>query len=128
MGAPRGVARGDGSFGWTAEAWLFIAWLIVQSGNHELDFSITHDPNAKGIASMQLTFDDLGTASIARDRERGIVVAQMSDGAAFDCVTRVQARGQEDLIVRQLKRPEADRVFMKALPLATELAMSATPS
>jgi glucose-6-phosphate dehydrogenase assembly protein OpcA len=118
----RVVHGGDGRFGWTAEAWLYVAWLMVQSGNYEIDFDIAHDSDAKGIASTQLTFDDLSTADISRDRERGVVVAQAGEVTPFECVTRVQGRGQEDLIVRQLKRPEADRVYMKALPVATELS------
>jgi hypothetical protein len=34
----------------------------------------------------------------------------------------LRGHGADDLIVRQLKRPEADKVFVKLLPVATDLA------
>jgi hypothetical protein len=57
------------------------------------------------------------------DRDRRVVISA-SDGidVALDCVTRTLARGEEDLIVRLLKRPEADRVYLKSLRIARRLA------
>jgi hypothetical protein len=109
------VYGGAEKFGSTVEALLYVAWLSVQSGR-QLDFDIRQDEHAKGLASVQLGFDDGTRSAIQRDRERGVVLGDAG------CVTRVLGRGQEDLIVRQLKRPEADRVYLKALPVATELA------
>jgi hypothetical protein len=58
-----------------------------------------------------------------RDSERHVLVAAFGgQKLMIDCVTRFRGRGPEDLIVRQLKRPEADRVFVKSLPIATALA------
>jgi hypothetical protein len=39
----------------------------------------------------------------------------------LDCITRVLAQKPEDLIVRLLKRPEADRVYLKAVRIAQRL-------
>jgi hypothetical protein len=41
---------------------------------------------------------------------------------SIDCITRSLARESEDLIVRLLKRPEADRVYLKALKVARRLS------
>jgi len=74
---------------------------------------------------VSIDFDDGSSASINRDDERHVLIATL-DGvtSTVDCVTRVLARRPEDLIVRQLKRPEADQVYVRALSVATRLAMS----
>lgn len=120
----RVVYGGDACFGSMAEGLLYVAWLRVQ-GRTDFDYELTHDARLKGLASVELTFDDGTTAGIQRDREKGVVLAQTGMTSAYECVTRVLGRGQEELIVRQLKKPEADRVFMKTLPLAVELATKA---
>jgi hypothetical protein len=57
------------------------------------------------------------------DRERGVVIAT-SDGmeTALDCIARARTHDLEDLIVRLLKRPEADRVYIKSLRVARDVA------
>jgi len=124
------------SFGDFAEGLLFAAWLSVQLG-HSVDESgkvesstgtIDYElagggASEHGVASVEIRFDDDTTATIARDRERGVVVATTDETTfAVDHVTRVLSGGVDELIVRQLKRPEGDGVFVKALPVAERLA------
>jgi glucose-6-phosphate dehydrogenase assembly protein OpcA len=115
-------------FGDTAESLLFVAWLCVQTGldarSLAVDIRTEKRPSDHGsLCSVEIEFDDKSVASIARDDERRVLVASF-DGMrqTVDCVTRVLSHGVADLIVRLLKRPEADRVYIKALPLAIQLA------
>jgi len=39
-----------------------------------------------------------------------------------ESVTRTRARGSDNLIVRQLNRPEPDRIFLRVLPVSIRLA------
>ncbi|HVR40075.1 MAG TPA: glucose-6-phosphate dehydrogenase assembly protein OpcA [Thermoanaerobaculia bacterium] len=124
------------AFGDSVEALLFAAWLSaqlehrvddsgkVESSTGTIDYELVGGgATARGVASVEIRFDDDTTATIARDRERGVVVATTDETSlGVDCVTRVLASDIQDLIVRQLKRPEGDRIFVKALPIATRLA------
>ncbi|HYC60126.1 MAG TPA: glucose-6-phosphate dehydrogenase assembly protein OpcA [Thermoanaerobaculia bacterium] len=117
----RVISGGDASFGANAEGLLYAAWLTAQSGT-EIAFELAQDGHEAGIGSIEIHFDD-SVASIRHDRERGVVIAS-SDGieTSVDCITRSLARESEDLIVRLLKRPEADRVYLKTLKIARRLA------
>jgi len=42
--------------------------------------------------------------------------------STVESVTRTLACDTDSLIVRQLKRPEGDRVFLKTLPVAAKLS------
>ena len=125
LGAIRNVrvySGGDDSFGATSEALLYVSWLQAQSGR-ELRYELVSEGNDEGIIAVEIQFHDFAIAVLRGDRERGVVVAN-SDGSetALDCVTRSLARKPEDLIVRLLKRPEADRVYLKSLRVAQRLA------
>jgi glucose-6-phosphate dehydrogenase assembly protein OpcA len=116
----RVISGGDGSFGATAEALLYVAWMTAQTGT-EIAFELASHGQEPGIGAMEIHFDD-SVASIRQDRERGVVVAN-ADGVetSVDTITRSLARESEDLIVRLLKRPEADRVYLKSLKIARRL-------
>jgi glucose-6-phosphate dehydrogenase assembly protein OpcA len=119
----RVLSGGDDSFGARAEALLYVAWLMAHSGT-EIDFEVEHGSHgdAAGIGSLEIHFHD-SMATIRQDRERGVVVAS-ADGVetSIDSITRSLARETEELIVRLLKRPEADRVYLKTLKIARRLA------
>jgi glucose-6-phosphate dehydrogenase assembly protein OpcA len=115
------LSGGDGSFGANAEGLLYVAWLRAQSGT-EVAFELVSGGEASGICSVEIHFEG-SFATIRHDPERGVVVAS-ADGVhtSIDCVTRSLARETEELIVRLLKRPEADRVYLKTLKVARGLA------
>jgi glucose-6-phosphate dehydrogenase assembly protein OpcA len=115
------ISGGDESFGATAEALLYVAWLRAQTGT-EIAFELARRGDDAGIGEVEIHFADT-MATIRQDRERGVVVAS-ADGieTSIDCITRSLARETEDLIVRLLKRPEADRVYLKTLKIARGLA------
>lgn len=125
-------------FGESIESLFFASWLSAQLGHHvdregrvegalgTVDYRFERRMQSKdvgGLAFVEIQFDDGSCASIARDRERGVLKANV-DGVEStpESVTRSLARDVSDLIVRQLKRPEGDRVFLRVLPLATRLA------
>jgi glucose-6-phosphate dehydrogenase assembly protein OpcA len=118
----RVYSGGGDSFGATSEALLYVAWLTAQTGR-EPRYEFVSEGNDDGIIAVEIQFKDYAIAVLRGDRERGVVVAN-SDGSetALDCVTRSLARKPEDLIVRLLKRPEADRVYLKSLSIARRLA------
>lgn len=112
------VSGGDGSFGARSEGLLYAAWLGAQTRR---DLGVEHQTEGSepGITAVELRFEDGSAAMLRGDRERGVVLSNIDGSeAAFDCMTRSLARGVEDLIVRLLKRPEADRVYLKTLRVA----------
>ncbi|HUP61684.1 MAG TPA: glucose-6-phosphate dehydrogenase assembly protein OpcA [Thermoanaerobaculia bacterium] len=116
---------GDSTAGARSEAVLYLAWLIVQTGE-DVAFELTSAGSDAGIASIDLDFDDGSTASIRVERERGVVIS--SGGGmeiAVDCVTRAGTHELDELIVRLLKRPESDLVYLKSLPIARAIAARA---
>lgn len=121
--AIRGVRitiAGERSFGSAAEGFLYAAWLTAQLGC-ELELDLAWHGPKRGIESVELRFDD-GTATILnRNRERGVLMTN-AVSTDVDCITRLLSRGMHDLIVRQLKRPEIDRVYAKTLRVARRLA------
>lgn len=116
------IAGGRGErFGDLSEGLLYVAWLSSQ-----LDTEVQYDfvrGDGEGIQEIELTFDG-SSARIRRDHERHVLVAA-SDGEerAIDCLTRMMGRGVEDLIVRQLKNPQVDRVYLRALKAALRMAV-----
>ena len=117
----RVISGGDASFGATVEALLYVSWMMAQSET-EIAFELASHGDESGIGALEIHFDD-SVASIRYERERGVVVAS-AEGVetSTDCITRSLAHETEDLIVRLLKRPEADRVYLKALKIARGLA------
>ena len=104
-----------------AEALLYAGWLEAQTiGGAAFEY-VPGGPE-RGISSVELELGDGTRAALRRDREHGTIVATADDGnGATDCIARVLPRKREDLIVRLLKRPEADRVYLKALRAALRL-------
>lgn len=113
------LAGGGKSFGNTAEGLLYVAWLRAQSGV-DVAFDIDCSAEKRGIESIEIRYADGSSAMLTRDRERGVVTAG-GEGQLIDCITRLQSRGLHDLIVRQLKRPEVDRVYVRTLKIASTL-------
>ena len=113
---------GDDTFGARSEAMLFLAWMTAQTGR-EFEFDIVSEGDDVGIAAIEVVFADNANAVIHCDRERGVVVSN-SDGSeqALDGITRVLDRATDQLIVRLLKKPEADSVYLKTLKAARSLA------
>lgn len=116
--AIRVIGGGDGTFGSHAAALLYASWLIAQSGARA-DFEVVDEGDAPGIRGVELKFDDASQAVIRREREGGAVVAHSE--TRLDCIARPLAHATDALIVRLLKRPEADRVYLRALKLAGTL-------
>jgi glucose-6-phosphate dehydrogenase assembly protein OpcA len=120
LGAIRSVrinSGGRAELGPLSEAVLYVSWLRAQTGR-EIAFDFASEGDEAGINTVEVRFDDGSTQTLRGDRERGVVLA--SDG-----VTRGQTRDLEALIVRLLKRPEADRVYIKALRVAHDVAARA---
>lgn len=129
-------------FGESIESLFFASWLSTQAGHHverdgtvqgasgaiEYRFERRHQTtDVGGIAFAEIHFDDGTCASISRDRERGILTANV-DGQVTtpESVTRAMGRGTDDLIVRMLKRPEGDRLFVKVISVAAKMAKRVT--
>jgi glucose-6-phosphate dehydrogenase assembly protein OpcA len=118
----RVVSGGGTSFGALSEALLFTAWMTAQTGR-EIEFDFTREGEEPGIAAVEIVFADNSSAVMRGDRDRRVVISTSDGGdVSLDCVTRTFARDEEDLIVRLLKRPEADRVYLKSLRIARRLA------
>ena len=114
-------------FGECVESLLFAAWLTAQAGRDEESIEYRFERSAEGetgsVASVEIVFDDGTTASIARDRERGVLVANVGGEVTVpESVTRTQQQRTDDLIVRQLKRTARDGVLVKTLSVAAKLA------
>jgi glucose-6-phosphate dehydrogenase assembly protein OpcA len=114
-------------FGECVESLLFAAWLMAQSGRDDESIDYRLEKCEEGetgrVAMVEITFDDGSTASIARDHDRGVLVANVGGQVSVpESVTRTQQQRTDDLIVRQLKRTTGDRVLTKTLPVATKLA------
>ena len=124
-------------FGQTIEALFYSSWLTAQlgqvvdetgkvsgaAGSIEYGFKYDRVEKVRGILHVEIAFGDGSMARIARDPERGILLANV-DGVTSTpgSVTRTCARGSDDLIVRQLKRADPDPVFLRVLPVSVRLA------
>ena len=116
----RVISGGSDSFGDRAEALLYVAWMRAQTGS-EMAFELADEGNEAGIAAVTIRFEDDSIATLRGDRDRRVVISTSDRSETLDCVTRTLARNEEDLIVRLLKRPEADRVYLKSLKVARQL-------
>jgi hypothetical protein len=134
------VSQDDPLFGENVGALYFAAWLAAQSG-HQVDrdgrVEGAHGPidyqfdrrlhtRGGGVAFVEISFDDGSCASITRDREKCVLVSNV-DGVERtpEAVTRSLTNKPHELITRQLKQPEADKLLMKVLPIATRMAKRA---
>ena len=116
-------------FGESVESLLFAAWLTAQGGHSGEDDTIDYrfergeGREVGGIAAVEIGFDDGSATTIARDLERGVLMTNVDGKITVpESVTRTQQQKTEDLIVRQLKRTNADAVLLKTLPVAAKLA------
>jgi glucose-6-phosphate dehydrogenase assembly protein OpcA len=125
-------------FGEVVEALQYAAWISAQVGHHvdahgkvegslgSIDYTIERrrqESGAGGITYAEIAFEDGCSASIARDREHGVLIANVDGMVSFpESVTRAVSRHIDELIVRQLKRTESDPVLLKVLPVASRLA------
>ena len=122
-------AKEEGFFGDSIESLLYAGWLMGQAGEsaeESIDYRFEKRMQASDvgqIAFVELVFEDGSSASISRDRERGVLMMNV-DGTVStpESVTRTIEKKTETLIVRQLKQSNADRVLTRALPLAAKLA------
>jgi hypothetical protein len=124
-------------FGQLVESLFYSSWLTTQAGqvvdengkvegktgSIEYSFKFDRVPDIHGILQVEIEFAGGSVARISRDPQRDILLANV-DGVTRtpESVTRTQARGSDNLIVRQLKRPEADRIFLRVLPVSIRLA------
>ena len=122
-------AKEENFFGDAIESLLFAAWLTTQAGDGADDaidyrFERRMATEAVGqIAFVEIVFEDGSSASISRNRERGVLTMNV-DGIVSvpDTVTRTIEKQTDALIVRQLKQSSGDRVLVRTLPLAAKLA------
>ena len=131
------VSQDDPLFGENVGALYFAAWLAAQSGHQvdrdgrvegtngpiEYQFDRRLHTRGGGIAFAEISFDDGSCATITRDREKCVLVSNV-DGVERtpDAVTRSLTNKPHELIVRQLKQPESDKLLVKVLPIATRMA------
>ncbi len=125
-------------FGQMIEGLLYASWISAQVGHQvdaagnvkgpvgAIDYKFERRKQTSdvgGIVFAEIGFEDGSGASIARDRDRGVLTANV-DGmqTVAESVTRAKSQSLEELIVRQLKRTGRDHVLMKALPVASRLA------
>jgi glucose-6-phosphate dehydrogenase assembly protein OpcA len=124
-------------FGESIESLLYASWLSAQVG-HNVDASGAVEGSAGsidyaferrhqstdvgGIALVEISFEDGTCAGITRDRDRGVLVANVDGSVTVQSVTRTLNQRLDELIVRQLKRSEGDRVLRRVLPIALKLA------
>ncbi len=111
-------------FGDSIESLYYASWLTSQADLDQIEFNfcVEQGTDDGSVVRVEMKFADGTGASINRD-PRGVLFATVGGMTqTIDCVTRILGRGPEDLIVRQLKRPEADKVFVKLLPIAMQLA------
>ncbi len=124
-------------FGESIESLLFASWLsaqvghvvessgTVQGSSGTIDYAFEkryQSTDVGGIAQVEISFADGTCASIMRDRDRGVLVANVDGSVMVQSVTRTLNQRLDELIVRQLKRSEGDRVLRRVLPLALKLS------
>lgn len=124
-------------FGESIESLLYASWLSAQlghtvessgavegaAGTIDYVFERRYQPTDVGaIALVEISFEDGACASITRDRERGVLVANVDGSVLMQSVTRTLNQRLDELIVRQLKRSDGDQVLRRVLPIALKLA------
>jgi glucose-6-phosphate dehydrogenase assembly protein OpcA len=121
--ALRVTSGGDRSFGASAEGLLYVAWMSAQL-RIDVPYELIGGGAAGGIVHVEIEFADGTKGMIEREASRGAVIARGDAAwtAPVDSIARALAKGTQDLIVRLLKRPEADLVYLKTLKIARRLA------
>jgi glucose-6-phosphate dehydrogenase assembly protein OpcA len=133
------VARGEGEFfGHRVEPLLYLAWLSSQngsaaSGNRRPDSAgrvLNHEivlgeagPRAGALQSIEIELAGGTLATIRRDPISDVLNARVNGiEQRSQTVTRAQAGGTAELIVRQLKRPEGDPIYRRVLAMTSLMA------
>ena len=129
---------GANFFGEAAEALLYAGWISAQLG-HQVDtqgkvegplgaiqYTIERRRQERGVGGItyaEIGFDDGSSANIARDRDKGILLATVDGVVSMpESVTRAVPCELDKLIIRQLKRARGDEVLLKTLPIAARLS------
>jgi glucose-6-phosphate dehydrogenase assembly protein OpcA len=122
-------AKEENFFGDAIESLMYAAWLTVQIGedaSETIDYRFERRMQSSDvgqIAFVEIVFEDGSSASIARDRERGVLMTNVDGTVSVpESVTRTIEKQTDALIVRQLKQSSGDRVLARALPMAARLA------
>jgi glucose-6-phosphate dehydrogenase assembly protein OpcA len=122
-------AHEENFFGDAIESLLYAAWLTAQIGeaaSETIDYRFERRMQSSDvgqIAFVEIVFEDGSSASIARDRERGVLTTNVDGTVSVpESVTRTIEKQTDALIVRQLKQSSGDRVLARALPVAVRLA------
>ena len=127
----------DSFFGEMIEALLYASWISAQVGHQvdaggnargpagTIDYAFERRRQSSevgGVVFAEISFEDGSVASITRDRERGVLTANVDGMVTPPCVARAKSQRIDELIVRQLSRTDRDVVFVKALSVASRLA------
>jgi len=116
-------------FGENLGALYFASWLAAQAGMEDIDYQFERRLHTRGggLAFVEISFADGTSATITRDRDRSVLTSTI-DGVEHtpEAVTRSLLNRPHELIARQLKQPEADRMLVKTLPIATRMAKRMT--
>jgi glucose-6-phosphate dehydrogenase assembly protein OpcA len=122
-------SRQENFFGESIESLLYASWLTAQVGEEaaeSIDYRFerrTQTRDIGQIAYVEIIFQDGSSATISRDRERGVLMTNVDGTVSVpEAVTRTIEKATDALIVRQLKQSSADRVLVRALPIAAKLA------
>lgn len=108
------TGKGEG-FGAGAAARLYAAWLAAQSRTR-VAYDIVREGSDAGINRVEIDFADSSIAVISRDDASGALVAKTDAGESdLDFIARGLGGSEHELIVRLLKNPSADRVYLRAL-------------
>jgi glucose-6-phosphate dehydrogenase assembly protein OpcA len=120
IAAVRVKGGGDG-FGGTTAARLFASWISAQT-QRAVNLHVV-DTRSDGIESIEILFDDHSSAAVIRDPHSGALIATSSAGeCAVEFIARGLGRSEHELIVRLLKNPATDHVYMRALREARKAA------
>ncbi len=124
-------------FGESIGGLLYASWLSAQL-RHEvredgkvegpggtIEYSFRNEPvdSTVGIVRVTLLFDDGSSATVAHEEGLGVLSATLRGNVRLpDSVTRTFSKSIHELITRQLKQPESDRLILRVLPIAVRLA------
>lgn len=118
-------------FGESVQALYLASWLIAQaglgvddSGNvPDLSCSFELRPgDTRGLMRVDLEMDG-SSATIERDRDRCVLTTNVDGHINVpEALTRTSRKKVDELIVRELRQPESDRLLLKVLPFAIKIA------
>jgi glucose-6-phosphate dehydrogenase assembly protein OpcA len=124
-------------FGHSVQSLLFASWISAQLGHQvdregkvegpsgSIDYRFERRQQSMdigGVSLIELVFADGSMATVTRDRERCVLTTNVDGTVSTPSVTRALAQNTPELIIRQLKRPEGDRILAKVLPVAARMA------